>query len=90
MNLKISHYVAEIDGKSVYETSHTVHDEKAWICRAFDHCGEFLSQYVNPLEHAFNGISEHKHVRMYAATRFMTEKKKEFIQAQYHGGVEDA
>lgn len=88
MRIKISHYVAQVDGRPVYETSQTIHADSAWLCRAFSD-GGYLTQYINPLNDALNGISEGKHLRLYPATRFMTEKKQEFLQAQFTGGVEE-
>jgi hypothetical protein len=92
MRVKTSHFVAEIDGASVYLTSHLVHDDEALICRVFDAAGKLLVQFINPV-----GVGlecemiplEGAILEKYPATRYMTYKDNVALSANYTGGLEE-
>lgn len=85
MNVKISHYVAEIAGKAVYETSYLVHDDEAHLV-LINHRHGMATRYINPIDVFWEVPLDAK---IYRAKRFMTEKKKEFIRPQFTGGVQE-
>lgn len=88
MRVKVSYYVAKVGGKSVYETSHLIHDDEAWLCWLHDPLGFLITQYVNPIGQ-YGDVPEKHSVWTFPAKRFMTETRKECVRASYSGGVQE-
>lgn len=86
MKIRVSHFVAEIEGKSIYATSHHVHDGKAILCRMFDrwglHVGDYIVHEGREL-HAPHGFE----VTGYPAIKIMTDKLSIHLQRQ--AGIDD-
>lgn len=87
MLIKTSHFVAEIDGKSVYATSHSVHVPAAYLCCVYGQDGRLLTTFINALDKPINTFGYK--LKTYPATKLWTDAKREHLRRQYTGGVDD-